>query len=1322
MTACRAAPDALRARGSHNSDPPARGSGAEALRGAPEAERGRVGRYRILHVIGRGGTGVVFRACDVESGEVVALKRVLAENIGDLGGMRREIDALRRLEHPGVVRILDQGIDAGVPWYAMELLDGETLASYVSRLWHDGAYTDFASTLTERVSRSRPPRALAAGDCSGAGAAHGRELAARGKLLEVLEIVRGLCDTLAFVHGEGVVHRDLKCANVMLCADGAPRLLDFGLAWRFPGGTGREVLDDVTRGAAGTAAYMSPEQIRGEMVDARADLYSLGCLLYELLTGRPPFSGRSAAEIRRCHLNVAVLPPSSLVDGVPPELDELVLRLLQKRVEDRPGHASEVGRCLRSLGAVREFWRTALLPRSYVYRSALVGRDETLRAFDLRVQQALQAQGSLLLLSGESGIGKTYLAMAAARGAAAQGLCVVTSTCLRLGAAEAQSNEASLHPFRSLLLAVADRCLSSPELAPALLGERARLLAACEPSLLSLPSVSRFPEPEALPASAAQQRLLQALAETLAAFAAVCPFVFVIDDLQWADDASLRFLCSLPSNWFSDKRLVIVGVYRADEKSGALLELSRRADLNELTLSGLSEPSLRELVRGMLALGSSPPDFVDLFVKQAEGNPFFAAEYLRTAVDERLLYRAPSGDWQIDDRLLAVGSGGQRLTLPSSIAALVGRRLDGLSEAAQELLAAAAVLGRELDWQLLLAVTELAEERAWEPARELCARQILEGVEPSSEGPRSRLRFLHDKLREAAHARIPQQRRRALHRRAAAALEQALQGSPELLQAHATLAYHHMQGEQWRAALEQLELAGDHALGTNANQDALRHFQSALDLDLRLAQGLDSSAGPRRGWAALRLARLRRARWERKLAEASYALGDLGAVERHILRALEQTGHSPPRSALGWGWSLLREAGQQLVHRARPGWRPRRHDQLQQQLLVEAALTTHHLAERSYFDFEAVPMIAASLRAVNLGERAGVAVPLAMPYAMLGMAAGISRLPALGERYFELALRTALDTSDRAGQAYSLYSKAAWKIGNGDWHEVRELCAECTQIALRTRNLKALGMAQTLLGHADFYTGRFRESADTYRELERSARANGDQQHVSWGLYAGARARMCLGELDEARAMLEESNALLEPLVEVPSKIIAPGLLASLHLRAGDLSSALQAAQLTASRIRGSLPTVFSTLSGYAGVAEVYLARWERELRERGPAARGTRAARGAARRALFDLLTLALSVPIGWPCYQRLRGEALRLDGKPRAASRCFERARVAARRLGMPYDEALAQLDLARVAAPHSSERTEHAARAEQMLKQLACPLDLERARRLLEESTNR
>jgi hypothetical protein len=146
---------------------------------------------------------------------------------------------------------------------------------------------------------------------------------------------------------------------------------------------------------------------------------------------------------------------------------------------------------------------------------------------------------------------------------------------------------------------------------------------------------------------------------------------------------------------------------------------------------------------------------------------------------------------------------------------------------------------------------------------------------------------------------------------------------------------------------------------------------------------------------------------------------------------------------------------------------------------------------------------------------------------------------------------------------------------------------------------------------------------------------------------------------------------------------------------------------------------VFSTLSGYAAVAEVYLARWEQLIHDLGSESPTTRGARRAARRAVFDLLTLAVCVPIAWPCYYRIRGQAQHLEGKRCEALRAFERARVTARRLGMPHDEALAHLDLARSAPPHSPARVAHAAHAERMLEQLACPLDLERARDLHAEA---
>jgi serine/threonine protein kinase/tetratricopeptide (TPR) repeat protein len=1277
-------------------------------------EPASIGPYRIINVIGRGGMGIVFRAQHEQTGELVALKKVLAARGYDLGGMRREIDALRRLRHPGIVRIGDQGVEDGVPWYAMELLEGETLAANNHWRWQAsprrGSDTQVTRTVTPLRSEepSEPRRFSRPAEPEASDHDLARREVACGALPFVLTVIRRLCSTLAFVHGEGVVHRDLKSANVVLCEGGAVKLLDFGLAWRFPGAAGREVLDDVTVGSVGTAGYMAPEQIRGEMVDARADLYSLGCVVYELLTGRLPFSGHSAAEVRARQLSAPALPPSLLVDGVPRALDELVLRLLEKRVEDRFGHANEVAELLSALGADADPDGERIRTQSYVYRAAIVGREEPLELLDDQVSRALDLQGGVVLISGESGIGKTYLAMAAARAAANRGMSAVTGCCAPHGAIGGQPNDALLHPFRNLLLAIADRCIAAPELTFSLLGERAKVLAVCEPSLASLPSVTAYPDPETLPAKAAQERLLSALADTIAAFAQAWPLALLIDDLQWADELSLRFLSSLPDDWFAARGVLLIGMYRADEETGAIRSVMERPYTRRVALERLREPSIVELVRGMLAIQGPPPGFVDLLERQSAGNPFFVAEYLRTAVAERLLLRTPNGRWEIDARLLAADPGETLLELPSSIMALVGRRLAGLSPGARHLLSATAVLGREVDRELLLSVAALSDEEAWEPTRELIARQILEEVTgfellEAEEARRGRLRFLHDKIRETVDSQMSPLLRQQLHRRAALAVERRFRGSSELPLVHATLAHHHRQGGQILEAIEQLELAGEHALTTYLNREALGHFRTCVELD---ASSRTDARRPSRA------AELRRARWERKQAEAYYGLGDLESVDRHVARALQHTGHPAPQSRRGWALSLLRDVPEQVLRRILPR-DPARLDPLEQEILAEAATAMHHLAERSYFSFDPLPMIAASLRSVNLAERAGVEVRIAEPYAMLGMTAGISKLHVLGNRYFELARGAARATGDDAGMVYALYAQAAWRTGDGAWEEVRELCEKGAAIAQRIRDVKALGMAQTLIAHTHFYTGRFRESAGIYHDLELTARRTGDRQHLSWGLYAGARARMALGDLEEARVMLLESNELLEQLVEVPSKIIAPGLLGSLHLRLGDMDRALECADLTTARIRKTLPTVFSSVAGYAGAAEVYLARWA-ELARRGQK-QAAAAARKVAKRAVFDLRVLSINIPIGEPYYQRLNGEAHRLDGKPERAKRAFAKGMLAARRLGMRHDEALAHLDLARMEEPASALRAAHLACAERMLEELGCRFDLERAQLL-------
>src|SRR5262249_49345340 len=163
------------------------------------------------------------------------------------------------------------------------------------------------------------------------------------------------------------------------------------------------------------------------------------------------------------------------------------------------------------------------------------------------------------------------------------------------------------------------------------------------------------------------------------------------------------------------------------------------------------------------------------------------------------------------------------------------------------------------------------------------------------------------------------------------------------------------------------------------------------------------------------------------------------------------------------------------------------------------------------------------------------------------------------------------------------------------------------------------------LAHVAFYTGQFEESRRMYAAIEAAARVRGNDQHIAWGLYAAARALLPLGRVGEARAMLEDAHRLLEAQIDVPSRVIAPGLLASACSLLGDRDRARALADLTSARMRRNLPTVFATVAGYAGAAEVYLA----ELALAKHVGGDVRRARADVRRSLFYLAALAWSIPL---------------------------------------------------------------------------------------------
>ena len=292
-------------------------------------------------------------------------------------------------------------------------------------------------------------------------------------------------------------------------------LFDFGLASQFHPDGAREVLE-VGGYARGTAHYMAPEQARGEVVDARADIYALGCILYEALTGRPPFLDEGVASVLIQHIETMPRPPSAYAPVVA-RFDELVMRMLEKKPRDRLGYVEDIATALEALGGAP---RPAERPRAraYTYRPRLAGRAAILGELDTHIMRVAGGIGGSAVLLGESGAGKTRLAgEIATRAAATWDLRVITGECEPVAVGD-DVRAAPLHPLRPLLRAIADRCREGGRVeADRLLGVDGGLLAAYEPALVGFARTIDRLGPNAMGAAAARYRVLAVLRDVVAA-------------------------------------------------------------------------------------------------------------------------------------------------------------------------------------------------------------------------------------------------------------------------------------------------------------------------------------------------------------------------------------------------------------------------------------------------------------------------------------------------------------------------------------------------------------------------------------------------------------------------------------------------------------------------------------------------------------------------------------------------------------------------------------------------------------------------------------
>jgi tetratricopeptide (TPR) repeat protein len=553
----------------------------------------------------------------------------------------------------------------------------------------------------------------------------------------------------------------------------------------------------------------------GGKVTAKVDLYSLGAMLYEMVTGRPPFVGDDSIAIIGQHINTPPVSPTWHRADLPPALETLILQLLEKDPDKRPESAAVVLQALEAIeaGKIGKEPSTETPPENPLYRRVFVGREPELKQLQSAFDGAISGQGALMMVTGEPGIGKTALCEQLSTYVTLRGGRTLVGHCYEAGSLSLPYL-AFVEALRSYVLSRETKDLKD-ELGSGA-ADIARIISEIRERLKIKLRTQKDPEEE-------RYRLLQGVSEFLGNAASVQPMLIVLEDLHDADKGTLEMLTHLSRN-LAGARLLIVGTYRDVEVdrshplSATLAELRRVSTYGRVLLRGLNADEVRRMMES-ITRESVPWGLAQAVHRQTEGNPLFVQEVIRYLVEEGLLARK-EGRWQpTRDTPL-------EMSIPEGLRDVIGKRLSLLSPGCNQLLAVASVIGREFTPETLKAVAGINEDIFVNALKEAVRLSVLE--ERSQRGM-VRYRFTHAFFRQTLYEEMIAPQRLKLHRQVAHTLETLY---TRHLKEHAVeLAEHFSHSTDptdLAKAVSYAEMAAQRATDVYAYGEAVRLLEQAL--------------------------------------------------------------------------------------------------------------------------------------------------------------------------------------------------------------------------------------------------------------------------------------------------------------------------------------------------------------------------------------------------------------------------------------------------------------------------------------------------------------
>jgi predicted ATPase len=835
-----------------------RDADASTPQGKGRAPPAAFGRYQVRGTLGAGGFGAVYLGHDTQLNRPVAIKvlRIEARSAQVEGEPAlQEARRLAQLRHAGIVAVHDVGVHEGLVYIVSDYLDGPDLGRWL------------------REQRPSWP--------------------------EAARIASAVADALAHAHSRLIIHRDVKPANILLTAERAPVLVDFGLALgeTQAGGAEKGIL-------AGTPSYMSPEQATGNAhrIDGRTDVYSLGVVLYEMLTGRVPFRANELQELLRQVREDAPQPPRQLVGDIPPELERACLKALAKRQEDRHTTAADFAADLRrvlptraaaELTGPQPVW-SASPPISPVKRHT-VGREKERAELGRAFESAAAGQGLFLCVTGEPGIGKTTLVEDFLGELAATGhLCALA----RGRCSERLAGTEAYLPFLEAL----ESLIKGGECEAV-----ARVMKATAPNwyaqVASLTAEdSGLTRVLAESQAASQERLKRELGAFLRELSHLQPLLLFFDDLHWADASTVDLLAYLGGRC-AGMRVLLVLTYRPTELvlgkhpfGPVKLDLQARGVCRELALEFLTRADLDRYLALEFPGHVFPEEFASLVHAQTEGSPLFMADLVRYLRSRQVLTQE-QGRWTLGKAVPDL-----RPELPESVRGMIQRKLDQLREDDRRLLVAASVQGYEFDSAVVARAVERdaaeVEERLEELDRVHAFVRVVQEQEFPDRTLTLRYRFVHVLYENALYASLGPTRRAAL----SGAVVQALLGyyGEKSGAVAAELALLLEAARDFSRAADYFLLAAQNAARICANQEAVALARRGLDL---LASLPDTPERARKELA------LQITLGPAYIASRGYAAPEVGLVLRRARALCERVGTPPQLFALMlgiWEWHGVR--------------------------------------------------------------------------------------------------------------------------------------------------------------------------------------------------------------------------------------------------------------------------------------------------------------------------------------------------------------------------------------------------------------------------------